>query len=229
MDGERLSNLLAMLTTEDWQDLIERTKEGRVWHLLPWHHNKRYRDKPPNDPFAVQTPARGDPEVPAQRRLFYPSPQSRFSLGEKPVAYFSCDFAVNCTEIVKPFYSDAELCWDKLKGYLRGLGSPERGWFYYPIHVEIAADALLLDVSSLGAPLIRALMNHGKPEDYGYLSELLTTRDETDKLLTQEISVAAAKQGFDGLVYRSVRGPIDIMIPDWNLVVFSEVVVRYDI
>jgi hypothetical protein len=117
-----------------WQWLKTKSRSEIVWFQRKWWHDKYYRNNPPNDGFAVQVPRIGKAEVPYNRQIFYPSPNSRFSLGSKlQVAYFSNDFVINCCETIEQFSSKDNLSWQELSCYLTGEFDPTPGWYGFPL------------------------------------------------------------------------------------------------
>jgi hypothetical protein len=213
---------LEHITSEYWSLLRSDSLTDCRWQQLEWWHNKYYRDNPPNDGFALQRPRKGEPELPYGRRLFYASGSSRFSLGaEGPVAFFSNDFAVNCCETIEQFSDDQSLSFQDLSRYLRGHGNPTPGWYGYPLNFHLVPSALILDVSVQGAPFFRMIERCAGSSLAAAVFRTITSREPDDKRNTQRISLESRRSGFDGLVYRSVRAPADIVLPDRNLVVFT--------
>ena len=47
------------------------------------------------------------------------------------------------------------------------------------------------------------------------------SKDAEEKKGTQLISITAKKMGFDGILYPSVRAPVDMTMPNMNLVMFN--------
>ena len=213
---------LEHLTVTDWLHLRDAAGTDRRWHAREWWHNKYYRDNPPNDGFAVQRRPKGEPEIPYERQLFYPSECSRFSLGsEGPIAYFSNDFATNCCETIEQFALDESLFFHDLSLYLRGYGNPTPGQYGYPMNFHLIPNALVLDVSTPGASFFRLLGKRAEPVIATSIFDAITSREPADKRATRRISIGARHFGFDGLVYQSVRVPVDVILPDQNLVVFT--------
>lgn len=213
---------LERITSDNWSFLRSVSSRDRRWLQVEWWHNKYYRENPPNDGFAVQRTRRGEPEVPYERKLLYPSESSRFSLAsEGPVAYFSNDFAVNCCETIEQFADDQSLSFQELSRYLRGHGNPTPGWYGYPLNFHLVPSAQILDLSVPGAPFFRIVAGCAEPAIATAVFNTITSRDPEDKRATQHISIEARRFGFDGLIYRSVRAPVDIVLPDRNLVVFT--------
>ena len=90
-----IAQALDKFTPEKWKILRDestKTKE-HPWHQQIWWNNKYYRDDGRSvlgDGYQIKQPEKGEPEAPYSRKLFHPSPDSRFSLGaEGTVAYFS--------------------------------------------------------------------------------------------------------------------------------------------
>jgi hypothetical protein len=142
-----IATALNRLSQADWASLLLSTATDTRWHESIWWHNKYYRANGTNDGRVVQVPRKGDPEVPHDRELFYPSPDSRFSLcAEAGVAYFSIDLAVNCCETIEPFSENPELSLEDLLQY--GGGNPTPDWHGYPLNYHLSPTAVVLDLSS---------------------------------------------------------------------------------
>lgn len=138
-----VATTLNRLAREDWSCLLLSMATDTRWHQLLWWHNKYYRVNGPNDGRMMQQPRKGDPEVPYQRQLFYPSPNSRFSLGmEAGVAFFSNDFAVNCCETIEQFSENEDFRLEDLIRY--GDGNPTPGWYGYPLNFHLHPNAVVL-------------------------------------------------------------------------------------
>lgn len=169
----------------------------------------------------MQQPRKGDPEVPYQRQLFYPSPNSRFSLGmEAGVAFFSNDFAVNCCETIEQFSENEDFRLEDLIRY--GDGNPTPGWYGYPLNFHLHPNAVVLDLSSIHSVFFQIAFGPSDSDARERFWDTIKTRDRDAKLYTQLIALAAVREGFDGIVYTSVRAPIDVVMPESNLVVFSK-------
>jgi hypothetical protein len=174
----------------------------------------------------LQQPEKGNPEVPYQRELFYPSPASRFSLGsDEPVAYFSIDFGVNCCETIEQFASNPALPFKELSGYLGGQGNPTPGWRGYPLNFHLVSDTCILDVSSNSNLFLMILSRAGKVASDD-IWKVFQSRGEEEKKATQRVSLCAKRVGFDGICYASVRAPVDVSMPTKNLVIFSRDKIR---
>jgi hypothetical protein len=208
---------LNRLSQEDWVSLLLSAATDTRWHELLWWNNKYYRVNDPNDGRMVQVPRKGNPEAPYHRELFYPSPHSRFSLGiETGVAYFSNDLAVNCCETIEQFSENPELSLEDLLQY--GGGNPTPGWYGYPLNFHLSSSAVVLDLSSNDSLFFRLIDS----SIAGDVRKVIETRNLDAKRSTQLIAQAAASVGFDGIVYTSVRAPIDVVMPDSNLVMFNK-------
>jgi hypothetical protein len=212
---------LKRLRREDWTSLVLSSALDGQWRKLIWWHNKYYRVNGSNDGRRIQVPRIGNPETPYERELFYPSPHSRFSLGDATnVAYFSNDFAVNCCETIEQFSENPELSLEDLLQY--GGGNPTPGWHGYPLNFHLAANAVALDLSS-NRSLFFSFVSHDASTA---IWSVITNRDAWSKRYTQQLAIAAAAAGFDGIVYSSVRAPVDTVMPDANLVVFNKAAIE---
>lgn len=212
-----VATALNRLSREDWASLVLSTAKDTRWHASIWWHNKYYRVNGMNDGSMVQVPRKGDPEVPYHRELFYPSPHSRFSLGAvASVAYFSNDFAVNCCETIEQFSENPELSLEDLLQY--GGGNPTPGWHGYPLNFHLSPSAVVLDLSSNHSLFFRFV----DTDCAAHIWRVIGTRDPDAKRYTQLVAKTVASAGFDGIVYTSVRAPIDAVMPDSNLVMFNK-------
>jgi hypothetical protein len=223
-----LLRCLSALNAEDWRWIGNRSKSKILWLQHGWWQNKYYLNNPPNHGFETQVPAKGSPEVPYNREIFYPSPRSRFSLGpDLPVAYFSNDFVVNCCESIPEFSSNEALSNEELALYFEGKVNPTPAWFGYPLKYHLVDDSLILDLSQRGAPLLMRIQEKFGQEGVEILCRMFQSRLEEEKRSTQLVAIEARQRGFDGIVYPSVRAPIDVMMPDRNLVMFNRQKVRH--
>lgn len=237
MNGSRISGafnvtsleeIMSGLTQDAWDRLRCLSRQQNGWvHGYEWWHNKYYRENLLSDGFQLRQGTHGEFEVPYRRKLFYPSPQSRFALGDLPVAYFSCDSGTNCCETIKQFRQDEDLSWSTISAYLQGHGNPTPGWKGYPISICVRNDALILDVSNLSNPFFAAIaaLSDDTPS---LVMNIFLSREPSDQRHTQSVSLTAYRNGFDGIVYRSVRAPDDVVLPDENLVMFRERLIIVD-
>jgi len=222
-----IASRISSLTTEDWQWIESQSRSKILWLQLQWWQKKYYRDNPPNNRSKIQVPRKGSPEVPYERQIFYPSQHSRFSLGlYPPVAYFSSDFGVNCCETIEQFSSNEALSWDGLSQYLGGEGNPTPGWYGYPLHYHLADDSLILDLSRRQTPLLDRVREKFGQDGLEALWKSLRSRTDEEKKDTQLVAIEVRWRGYDGIIYASVRTPIDVGMPDRNLVMFSPDKVR---
>jgi len=225
--GVKLARCLSALNAEDWQWIGNQSKSKILWLQLGWWQNKYYLNNPPNHGFEIQVPTKGSPEVPYKREIFYPSPQSRFSLGsDLPVAYFSNDFVVNCCETIAEFSLNEALSSEELSPFLEGEVDPTPGWFGYPLKYHLVDDSLILDLSQRSASLLMRIQEKFGQDGVEILWRVCQSRLEEEKRSTQLVAIEAQRMGYDGIVYASVRTPIDVWMPDRNLVVFSPEKVR---
>ena len=222
-----VASCLSSLTTKDWQWIESQSRSKITWLQRQWWQNKYYRDNPPNDGFKIQVPEKGSPEVPYERQIFYPSPHSRLSLGlHHPVAYFSNDVVISFCETIDKFSSNEALSGDELSRYLGGEGNPTPGWRGYQSKYHLADDSLILDLSRRHAPLLTRVGEKFGQDGVEVLWKTLRSRMDVEREKTQLVAIEARWRGYDGIVYASVRGPIDVVMPDRNLVMFNRDKVR---
>ena|ERR1043166_1696921 len=195
-----------------------------------WWNNKYYHQNSPNDGFQEQTDSGGRREIPYERDLFHPSPLGRFSLGDsKPVAYFSSDFGTNCCETIAELRENKDLSGADLLGYLQGQSKLLDGLYDYPISVHIAEGSPVLDMHRPSHEFLSFIVQRGPWMSEGdFVAQVLRSWEPGMRRKTQAIAKAAAKQGFAGLLYASVRLPNNLITPDRNLVVFRAECVVYD-
>jgi hypothetical protein len=223
----KLVDCLSSLDADDWDNIKKRSKSKILWLQLEWWQNKYYRDNPPNDGSKIQIPRLGNPEVPYRRQIFYPSIHSRFSLGAKvPVAYFSSDFVVNCCETIEQFSAARALSWNELSPFLAGESNPTPGWYGYPLNYHLLDDSLILDLSQKNGGFLSRIQHKLGQDTVMFLWQLFRSRSKQRKSSTQIVAVEAHRRGFDGIVYASVRAPIDVVLPTWNLVMLNPNKVR---
>ena len=222
----QLENCLKRINSSDWENLREAATGCRLWHRREWWHNKYYRNNPPNNGGALQQPRTGRPEVPHLRNLFYPSPNSRFSLGSKlPVAYFSNDFGINCCETIEQFSINPNLSFKELSEYLGGKENPTPGWYGYPLNFHLVSNSYVLDVSANTNRFMTVLCRAGGVKS-GEIWKCIQSRDPEEKKGTQLISIKAKEMDFDGILYPSVRVPVNVSMPNMNLVMFRPEKIR---
>lgn len=211
----------------EWSD-IRRLSQSVSSKLskMGWWNNKYYeKNENGKDGCKEHKTNWGTSEIPYNREIFKKS-NSRFGLGDHPVAYFSNDYASNCCEMIEQLRECENLKWDKLTEYLDGKTNPSPCLIWYPISVTISDDALILDlmnntINFLG--LLADKSNWGSKVDL--MEEIILNRDPLIYGETQEISKAAWENGFQGVCYQSVRTPINVVLPDRNLVVFDKSIV----
>lgn len=222
--------LLELIGPDFWRAFRDHSKKSSARLLYKeWWHNKLYKNNPPNSGDKEQVVfGRSHVEIPWYRELFYPSPKGRFSLGQKPVAYFSEDFATNCCEVIEQFREVEALHFSELERYFRAQNPVSCEWYGSPQSIKIEPTALVADLSSSDSPLFGELIRLG---DLGttrqFFEQVVLSWDVASKKTTQELSKKLEAEGFSGVVYKSVRVPVDVVLPAKNLVLFrKEVVVR---
>lgn len=199
------------------KDASRQTK--RYWNSRDeWLNTKFYKNNPPNHGDVEQTPINGDdPEIPYSRIIFKVKP-FRFSLIDKPVAYFSSDYALMSCETIKVLRQSYECSWKVyLEPYLDGVANPTPNAYGYPLNFKLIDNAIILDLTR-NSPSIRMMEKYSKIN----IEYIITSQDNKIYKLTQLISEKAFENGFDGIAYDSVREPSDLNILGNNLVLFKE-------
>jgi hypothetical protein len=95
---------LKVVKNIDWDKLKnESLINKKTWNSKnEWWNTKFYKNNPPNDGSKTQITLYDKPEIPWERNPF-DIKNCRFSLKEKPTAYFSSDFTIMCCETIELF------------------------------------------------------------------------------------------------------------------------------
>lgn len=87
--------------------------------------------------------------------------------------------------------------------------------------VHVTGDSILLDMHSPSRLLLSFVVERGPWEtDRAFVQGVLRSWDPDMRRQTQAIAIAAEQNGFNGVVYSSVRIPHDLWMPNVNLVMF---------
>ncbi len=223
---KHFEDLLAKIPLDIWRAVkLQAKKDTEKWVGREWWHNKYYHNNPPNDGTQKQRPLRQNskPECPYYRKLFYPCPEGRYSLGENyPVAYFAKCCIIGFRETTKLFRDDY-YSMEEMDPYLDGRENSTPGYYAYPLNIKIANETILLDLTQKSNPLIKYINEAGKRFDYSNFSENLTSKDKGICGLTQLLSITAHKEcRIDGIVYKSAQAFKEISGPKQCLVMFNE-------
>lgn len=188
-----------------------------------WWNTKFYKNNPPNDGSKTQITLHGESEIPWDRNPFS-TKNARFSLKEKPTAYFSSDFTIICCETIELLRRNFFSSWQEhLKPYLSGITNPSPNSYGYPLDYALLDDATILDlrVNSHVSDLFCKYFSTD-------LKKIITSTEEKVYPDTQKLSEMIYKNGFDGIVYNSVRLSPDNPFFGCNLVLFNnKVIVRW--
>ena len=209
---------------EFWEEARQRTvRRGRWFSEREWWHNKLYEFSSPNRGYEEQIVlGRKEREIPWFRELFYPSPDGRFGLQDLPVAYFSEDFSVTCCEVIEQSRGNRSLEFAELQEYLQGDRHLEGGWYGYPQAVRVEPDAVVADLTSSGNELFTELVRNGDlGTAQGFFDDTILSWDVESRRATQVIAGALFENGFVGALFKSVRAPDGVVLPDRNLVLFN--------
>ena len=102
-----------------------------------------------------------------------------------------------------------------------GDGNPTPGWYGYPLNFQLLPSAVVLDISSIHSAFCELAFPNSELSARENFWNAVISRDADTKVCTQLIALAAAHAGFDGIIYTSVRAPIDVVMPECNLVMFN--------
>lgn len=222
-----LELLLPEIGKIQWGNWYARGKNTR-WIKREWWNGKLYLRRPEphlNDGFLEQIDLYGNREVPYKRDVFYPRSVGRFNLPGEPIAYFAEDFATMCCETIRSLRDKEDLTFYKdLDPYLSGKADLHPDYTGYPRSYKLHRDVILLDLSRPTHPLIGLIEDEGPwPEEVSFYSDILQSRDQAVSYkVTEQIAVTAVENGFDGIIYESVRSRMpDMWMPSTNLIIFN--------
>jgi|GEM_PF-3529322 len=226
MEIQQVRKFIKLIPESIWKKIYSKCqKESKNWSEFGWHNIKYYKNVPPNMGTQLQKDNRDLLEIPYERKVFYPRPLFRFSLGEEyPVAYFASEFIVALAETIPQFRSDEKLRYEKqMNQYLADKLNAHPDQYGFPLSFKINKDAVILNLSKANNILFTNIeniesWNWGK----GYLFDIISSRDKDVYPLTIEIAKAAFSKGFDGIIFNSVRKPNDIMVSSYIAVLFKK-------
>jgi hypothetical protein len=221
MNIQDLENYLNSLSERQWQLIKDPSSSTRRhWNSRnEWWNTKFYKNNPPNDGNVKQIPINGGfPEIPYLRNLFSVKlVPLRFSLVNKPVAYFSSDYALMSCETIDTLRNNYKDSWQiYLEPYLNGVINPKPDAYGYPLNFKLIKDATILDLRMNSQSL--GIMEKQSKID---IKNLILSPDKEIYKQTQLLAQKALEVKFDGIAYDSVREPSNINIVGNNLVIFK--------
>lgn len=226
MEIKQLRKFIQLVPESIWKNIYSKCqKESKNWSEFGWHNIKYYKNVPPNMGTQLQKDDRNLLEIPYDRKVFYPRPLFRFSLGEEyPVAYFASEFIVALAETIPIFRSDEKLSYEKqMNHYLVGKLNARPDQYGFPLSFKINTDSVILNLSKANNMLFTYIENIDSWNwRKGYLFDIISSRDKNVYPLTIEIAKAAFSKGFGGIIFNSVRKPNDIMVSPYIAVLFKE-------
>jgi hypothetical protein len=198
------NNILQEITEEQWLHIIEEFIE-RPNDILRsgWWHAKYYdivKDKF-NGLTLQRIAGTNIYEIPYKREFFYPS-RGRFALQDKGVSYWSNDYETARIEADELLRMDLNMTLEKSIAFISKS-------FLCPLQKYFNRKCLCLDLRREDNPFYKAIERVSGQNDAIALFESICSRDESVYPLTQEISRIAFDHKYDGILYRSVRGPMD--------------------
>lgn len=201
---EYWNNIFQEITEEQWLHIIQGIIEKPNDILKHgWWHAKYYDVI--KEEFNGLTPQRiaGTDiyEIPYERGFFYPS-KGRFALQGKGVSYWSNEYETARIEADELLRMDLNLTLEKTIAFTSNF-------FLCSLQKYFDRKCLCLDLSREDNSFYKCVEKVSSRNDAIVLFELIHSRDESAYPLTQEISKIAFDHRYDGILYRSVRGPMD--------------------
>ncbi len=232
-----LADVLNAIPDSFWEalkdDALKENSERKIYEI-EWWNNKHYLPNPPNDGYNDQiicinyaASTGRKVESPYKRKLFYPC-DGRFSLADvNPVAYFCRDFHTVLCETVPELRYNPKLKFCDIQDYLKDNEiRNERG---FPLTYKISDDACILDIENRQRDcLFDEIVKRGRElwkDKQTFIDSIILNKEKNKKesvyMATQALAKMVHSKGFDGLVYQSVRRPIDRNTDPYNLVMFE--------
>jgi hypothetical protein len=209
---------------ESWRQVHSSSLTNSTWASKEYWNIKFFKNNPPNDPDAKQEDFHGNWELPYKRNIFYPRSTGRFYMNHKPIAYVACDWTTASCETIKKFREQCGLSWkDDFEPYIDGLTTPNPEAYGYPITYKLSKEAGILDL---------CIPDHFIDSfslDRAIFQDFMQSRDESVYECSSQLAEIALSHNFDGIAFKSVRVPIDINLPDTNLVLFNQNVIKNSI
>ncbi len=140
-------------------------------------------------------------EIPYTREFFYPS-KGRFALQGHGVSYLSIDYETARIEADELLRMDFNLTLEKSISF-------KYKYFLCSLQRYFDRKCLFLILSREDNPFYQCIERTSNRDNAIALFDLIHSRDESVYPLIQEISKMAFYHKYDGILYRSVRGPMD--------------------
>jgi len=162
-------------------------------------------------------------ERPYERSVFGPSKGGRFGSKTREVAYFGVNHATATCETMKIFRENDNLTSEEVLKYLNGdlpSGETSKG---YTGDYKLDCSARVVDIRNNNNALFRHIVGLGEwksCDEFG--SNLVYSKDESAIPDTQLISQEVASAGFDGIWYRSVRTPANLLVGSGECLILFE-------
>ena len=187
----KVRDIFNKLNQDDWENLRDSSieiAEMKSCYLMDWYNLKYFR-KEQDNPEELQL---NDPT-----KLFGVK-NARFSLLKQPVAYFSVAPYIGMMETK---CRDVEDATGILAAWFDGIWCPDPNSYGYNLQGSIVGGAAILDLSFSDNPLRTRIDAAGRD----LLDEMTTSRDVSVYPQTQRFSEILVENGFDGLIWNSVR------------------------
>ncbi|GEM_PF-4427191 len=222
-----LQNFQNKILEEDWGQL--ETRFGRRWpnfYQWEWLNLKFYeRNNDSDSGFLPQKIKVGEgvvKEIPYHRKHSHYSSAGRFALEQHEVSYWARDHAIATCEATPLLRNNESLTNSNFLKCCDGSVNPDPESYGYLTHCTVKPGTPILDLYSENSLFFDLLKQRGLDPNVKFQGSVLFSRDERVYPVTQAIAEIAFKHNFGGLLYKSVRGPMDCNYSDFCLVLFGE-------
>jgi hypothetical protein len=220
-----IDKVIESLDKKFWVDLAQSSlSRSRKLAQMRWYHYKIYvrvKQFNANELQTVITKSGEVQEIPNERELFYKT-HARFSLVDYPVTYLSNEHSTSWEEVIKDFRYNEYLDYQKdILPYFEGKYDPTPDGMLHYIQIKISDESIILDLTRNSNLLVQKFEKNWTGNKNFYDS-IIYSRYEEIYPETQKIAVEAFHNGFDGIVYRSVRTETGARHPELNLVMFPK-------
>lgn len=189
-------------------------RQNPWWGAFHWYHCKDYVDNGCHEGFKDhQVTDKPYIEKPHLRELFHVSPGRRFSVNGIPVAYLVTNidigFCETCPELRNSPTSE------NLDKFYKGNLLSQGGRYGFPICKRLVS-VFMVDLHHEGAPVKKYLSERK-------LSDLLDSKNTNPSI---EFAKEAYGQGFDGIIWPSVRDLTDVRTDNYACIVWNPAILR---
>lgn len=185
---------LEKIPQKDWSELLELSKTRESFYKYLWRHAK-YREE--EGPLAHLS-------------------TGRFALEDQLVSYWAGDSEIARNEITEELREDSNLTFHKMLNHV----SEDK---LYSLCCRVKQGTPLLDLTGADSPFLLKIEKLQICNSAIFVKKVLEERRKRVYPITQAIAGVAFIHGFGGIVWKSVRSPIDVnLCPESCLVLFDE-------